>query len=380
MSRAPAAREPVGRVRVVHLTSVHDALDVRVFHKECRSLAAAGYDVVLVAPHSGDETCDAVRIRAVEKPLSRLQRMTLTSWRVFRAGVDARGQVYHLHDLELLPFGLLLKALGKRVLYDAHENAPKDILSKHYLPRWVRAALSGAVDAFERAVCACLDGVITVTPEIARRFPPGKTVVVRNYPRLEEFASPGSSPYPSRDPVAVYVGGLSEIRGVREMIRAVGQLEPRLNARLWLAGRFDPPDLEAELAREPGWARTERLGWRSRPQIVAALDAARVGVLVLHPAPNHLDSLPIKLFEYMAAGLPVVASRFPAWQEVLGDAGMLVDPLDVQAIAAALQWLIEHPEEAERMGRLGREAVAREFNWEREVGTLLALYRKVARQ
>jgi len=376
---APAAGADSGvPVRVVHMTSVHDALDTRIFHKECRSLAAEGYAVVLVAPHDRDETLDAVRIRAVPRPASRLERITRTSWNVFRAGVGARGHVYHLHDAELLPFGLLLKVLGKRVIYDAHENAPKDILSKHYLPRFARTVLSGLVDVLERAACACFDGVVAVTPEIARRFAPGKTVVVHNYPLLAEFAPPESSPYENRDHVVVYIGGLSEIRGVREMIRAVGKVEPGPNVELWLAGRFDPADLEDRLARERGWARTVRLGWRSREQIVSALRSARVGLLVLHPVPNHLGSLPIKLFEYMGAGLPVVASRFPAWEAVLGGAGILVDPLDVDAIADALRWLLSHPDEAQRMGRIGREAVVRQYNWEREVGELFMLYRRVA--
>lgn len=363
---------------VAHLTSVHDADDVRILHKECRALAEAGYDVLLIAPHDRDQTVEGVRIHAVPRPRSRFERATRTTLQVARAALASRARVVHLHDPELLPWGLLFKLMGRRVIYDAHENLPNDIRTKHYLPSWLRVVLSVSADAVERAVCACFDGVVTVTPGIAARFPADRTAVVRNYPRLGEFPEVESRPYASRRSIVAYLGGLSEIRGTREMVKAIGRVDGALGAELWLAGRFDPPRLEASLASEPGWARTVRLGWQTRGQIVTILREARMGLLVLHPAPNHLDSLPIKLFEYMGAGLPVVASDFPAWRAILGDGGLYVDPLDADAIARAVEWLLTHAEEAETMGRIGRAAVTRELHWEREAATLKRLYERVA--
>lgn len=372
--RPAAAPKPP---RVVHLTSVHEAFDTRIFMKECRSLAMAGYEVLLVAPHAADETRDGVRIVAVPRPTSRIERATRTAWRVFRAGLALRADVYHLHDPELLPYGLLLKLLGRRVIYDAHENLPKDVSSKHYLPALLRRVLALTVDVAERAVCFAFDGIVTVTPGIAVRFPYTRTVLARNYPLRSEFPAVTGAPYGSRRAAVVYLGGLNEIRGVRQMVRAIGRLDASLGAELWLAGRFDPPSLEQELAREPGWARTRHLGWLSRDEITARLAQARVGLIVLHPVPNHLDSLPIKLFEYMAAGLPVVASRFPAWEAVLEDAGLYVDPLDDGAIAQALTHLLANREDARRRGESGRAAVDRTLHWEREAGALLTLYGRI---
>jgi len=363
--------------RVVHLTSVHEAFDTRIFLKECRSLALAGYEVLLVAPHGADETRDNVRIVAVPRPKGRFERATSTAWRVFRKALSLRADVYHLHDPELLPYGLLLKLMGKRVIYDAHENLPKDVSSKHYLPGPLRGLLAFAVDVAERAVCFCFDGIVTVTPGIAVRFPYTRTVLVRNYPLRAEFPSVNGVPYRTRRAVIVYLGGLNAIRGVRQMVRAVGRLDPSLGAELWLAGMFDPPTLVQELEREPGWARTRHLGWISREEVAARLAQARVGLLVLHPVPNHLDSLPIKLFEYMASGLPVVASRFPAWEAVLEDAGLFVDPLDELAIAQALTHLLANTDEARRRGESGRAAVDRTLHWEREAGALLTLYGRI---
>ncbi len=364
-------------MRVVHLTSVHDALDVRIFHKECRALAAAGYDVVLVAPHDRDEIRDGVTIRAVPRPRGRLTRATRTAYRVWRAARAERGDLYHLHDPELLVVGVLLKLEGRRVVYDAHEHVPKDIRSKHYLPAPLRGVVAALADLLERAAAARLDAVVAVTPGIAARFARTRTAVVRNYPRLDEFAPPEAKPYAARPAAALYVGGLSAIRGAREMVRAIGKVDPALEAELWLAGRFDPERLALDLAGEPGWARTSRLGWRSRPQVSALLQSARLGLLVLHPAPNHLEALPLKLFEYMGAGLPVVASNFPAWRAIVGEAGLLVDPLDPDAIAEAIRWLLAHPDAAQQMGRRGRAAVEGGLHWDSEAATLRALYEQV---
>lgn len=365
-------------VEVAHLTTTHDAFDTRIFWKECRTLARAGYGVAVVAPHDGDVTRDGVRVLGVPKPASRGERATLTAWRVFRTAERANARVVHLHDPELLAYVPLFKLMGRRVIYDAHENLPKDVMSKHYLPPPLRAVVAKLVDVSERGVCGMVDGIVTVTPGIATRFPRDRTIVVRNLPLVDEFAAATTGEYAARRPIALYLGGLNEIRGVREMVRAIGRLDPALGAELWLAGRFDPPSLEAQLAREPGWERVRCLGWCSREQVAQALGAARVGLLVLHPVPNHLDSLPIKLFEYMAAGIPVVASDFAAWKGVLDQAATFVDPREVDGIATAVAKLLAEPLEAARMGAAGRTAVERELNWEREAAGLLQLYERVA--
>ena len=109
------------------------------------------------------------------------------------------------------------------------------------------------------------------------------------------------------------------------------------------------------------------------------LAQARVGVATLHPDPNYLGSLPTKLFEYMAAGLPVVASNFPLWKEIVegNKCGLTVNPLDPEEIAHAIEYLINHPDEARRMGENGRQAVLEKYNWETEGKKLLALYEKL---
>jgi glycosyltransferase involved in cell wall biosynthesis len=290
--------------------------------------------------------------------------------------LSIRARVYHFHDPELIPAGILLRALGKRVLYDVHEDVAADILDKQYLPRWTRGALARIIDVGERLAARGLSGVVAATPAIARRFPAARSVVVQNFPLPSEVAPTNGPPYVRRLPVVVYVGLIRELRGAVEMVRAVSEVPAHQRVRLVLAGRFDPPALEARVRALQGWRQVDYRGVLSRAGVRQAFAEARLGLVLFHPRPNHVESQPNKLFEYMAAGLPVVASRFPLWQQIVEGTGcgLVVDPLDPRAIAAAIQWLLEHSAEAEAMGARGREAVRDRFNWQCEETTLLECY------
>lgn len=366
-------------MRVCHLTSVHPAYDVRIFLKECRSLVQAGYDVVLVAPHAHDEVRDGVSLRAVPQPTGRAVRMTKTVLHVFREAQRAGADVYHLHDPELLPVGLLLGMQGNRVVYDVHEDVPLQVQTKYWLPKVMRRPLAAATAVLEICLARSCAGIVAATPAIARKFPSEKTVVVRNYPLRSEFSGWGGRPYGSRPNQVAYIGELRHERGIREMMRATEHLADRLDVRLVLGGRFSPSSLEREVSQESSWEYVDYLGWLSRAEVGDVLGNARVGLVTLHPSPNIIESQPVKLFEYMAAGLPVVASDFPVWRGIIEGArcGILVDPLEPVAIAEAIQWLLEHPREAEEMGRRGRDEVSQTYSWEVEAQKLHSLYGKI---
>ena len=176
-----------------------------------------------------------------------------------------------------------------------------------------------------------------------------------------------------------YIGGITTIRGAREMVQAMEIAGRRWGARLLLAGRFVPESLEEELRQLPGWRYVDYVGWLSREEVAEALGRVRAGLVVLHPEPNHVNAQPNKIFEYMAAELPVIASDFPLWRDLIAasGAGLLVDPLDPEAIAGAIGQVIEQPEEAEAMGRHGGKAVRERYNWDREKEKLLVLYEEL---
>jgi glycosyltransferase involved in cell wall biosynthesis len=367
-------------LKVAHLTSVHAPLDTRIFYKECGTLAEAGYEVVLIAPHERDEIFDKVRTRAVPKPKNRADRMTRTAWQILSMALEEEAEIYHFHDPELIPVGLLLRLLGKRVVYDAHEDVPKQILSKHWISPQLRAGLAQAVNIIERLCALSFDGIVAATPAIAKRFPSKKTVFVQNFPIVSSQVSHQFSSYVTRSPIIAYVdGGMTAIRGIKEMVEAMRLVPASLGAKLVLAGSFDP-ELESEIRNMQTFDGVEFLGWQSPEKVRDLLGEARAGLVLYHPVPNHVEAQPTKLFEYMCAGIPVVASDFPLWRDIVEGTGcgLLVDPLDPKAIAGAIQWLLEHPKESEAMGMRGLHAVQSQFNWHSEGDKLLNLYRTIS--
>jgi glycosyltransferase involved in cell wall biosynthesis len=362
--------------RVCHLTSVHDPLDDRIFLRECRTLAGAGYDVCIIGPAPCDHVADGVRIVAIPEPEGRFERMTRTTPAVLLAALREDADIYHLHDPELVPAGLVLRARGKRVIYDVHEDVPADILAKPWIPRGLRPPVAWSFARLAQVAARASTAVVAATPAIARRFPPRKTAVVRNYPIVGELTAPSPVPFAQRPPHMLYHGSITYGRGIFGMIAALREPVFPRDGKLVLAGRFESEALEAAARRSTGWERVDFLGWRARAELPAILGSARLGLLLLHPEPNYVESLPVKLWEYMAAGLPVLASDFPLWREIITSAGCgrVVDPFDTAAIAAAMTELLEHPAQSEEMGRRGREAVLARYNWSTQTPELLRVY------
>jgi len=366
--------------KIVHLSTVHPVQDTRILYKEVWSLAVNNFEVMLAAQcKKTQESLEGIKILCLPTPKNRFSRFFGSAYRACMLSLHERADVYHFHDPELIPVGLLLRVMGKKVVYDVHEDLPRQILSKHWIPSMFRGLVSKTAAITEWIAAKFMSGIVAATPAIAKRFPAHKTVVVQNFPLLSEFEDVDGIPYQDRPMQIAYVGGISAIRGAREMIRAMEYLPEKLRARLAMAGAFSPPELEGEIRKLPGWHYVDFLGWQDRRSVAKLLGRSRVGLVLFHPEPNHMEAQPNKLFEYMAAGIPVVASNFPLWREIVeGDGcGLTVDPRDPKAIAEAIQWLLEHPKEAEEMGKRGRRAVLEKYNWDREAEKLLDLYRRL---
>ncbi|NMC27034.1 MAG: glycosyltransferase family 4 protein [Syntrophomonadaceae bacterium] len=360
------------------LTSVHSQSDTRIFYKECKTLADAGYDLSLIVQHEKDEVIDGVRILGIAKPRNRRERMLQTTKLVYERALECDADIYHFHDPELIPVGLRLKKRGKKVIYDVHEDVPRQILSKPWIPASMRNMISWPIEKFENYAAKRFDYIVTATPFIRDRFLKinEQTVDVNNYPLSSELYIPEMD-WNHKERTICYVGGISQVRGINEMVEAIALTR----YPLLLAGGFSTPLERDAVIQKKGWDQVIELGQVDRNGVKEVLSRSMAGLVILNPIPNYLDALPVKMFEYMAAGIPVIASRFPLWEEIVegNQCGICVDPLNIYEIADAISWIMDNPEQAKNMGENGRRAVEEKYNWETEGKKLFAVYEKILR-
>ena len=362
-------------IKVCHFTSAHEANDIRIFHKECASLAEAGFEVYLVAANTQEKTLNGVRIvNAEAQKGGRFSRMLHTAKAVYEKALSLDADIYHFHDPELLRYALRLKRKGKIVIYDAHEDVPRQIMGKFWINKYLRKTVSVSFRTFENYIARRLDCVITATPHIRDRFLKlnKQAIDINNYPLLSELSDEQTN-WENKANEICYIGGITVIRGVSIIIDA---LELLPDVRMNLAGKCSPASHEAELQAKPAWKQVNDYGFVNRKEVGEIMVRSRVGMVTLLPLPNHIDSQPNKMFEYMSAGIPVVGSDFPLWREILlkHNCGLCIDPQDPKAIAAAVAELLTNPEKAQQMGENGRRIVLERYNWEAEGKKLVDLY------
>lgn len=363
-------------IRIAHLTPHRDPFEPRTFF-ECVSLAEAGFEVVLVAPYERDLVRDGVKLLAVPRYRNRLERITLSAWRTVARALAARPALLHIHDPELIPWGLLLRLLGWRIIYDVHEDYAQAAAVRTWIPDWGRWLLATSYNALAWLAGRAFD-VIIAERYYERRFPTG--VPVLNYAHRGEFVALDriARSWPER-PRALYTGSVTLSRGGRLHSALLGYLPADCEIRL--VGICAEEELASALSalsqKDPRLTLKIADRWVPREDIVAAYKEDWTCGLAIFPDTVHYrDKELTKFFEYMAAGLPIVASNFPVWRQLIeGEGvGICVDPADPAAAAAAILWLHAHPKEARAMGERGRRAVAERYNWQSQAARLIAFY------
>jgi len=378
--------------RVLHLDTVHPWDDVRIYHKECRSLAQSGYEVHLIAcpsvqPPSSD---GLVRVKILPRAKSRFGRLP-AQFQALRIFLHSRPDIVHFHSPELVPLMLAVKFLypSCKVVFDMHENVVVLPETRRVGPPALRGLLRLGLRGLLRLAERTFDAII-IAEESYQRLLRVPGVVVRNYPIVPSLSSttPRHKKQRNGEPPLklVYFGSVSECRGLRIMLEALRLLRNwRLPVHLDVLGPFA--------------AKTDRdlaLGFRAEHHLDNAVSfsdgripheeglrriaAADIGLCVLQPDPNYVESLPTKLFEYMKMGVPAIVSDFPLWRAIVQDAdcGIAVDPTDYETLARAIASLAEDLPRRLRLGENGRRAVLDKYNWESEARRLLDLYEDLA--
>ena len=365
-------------MKVVQLSSVHHVFDNRIFNKISKSLVNNGYDVDLLIQHTKNEVVEGVNIIALPKVSGKLGRPLKVIPTLFKKAIEYPPKtIFHFHDPELIPVGLLLRIFGYKVIYDVHEDVPKDVLTKEWMPESVRNFISRVIDKIEIVVSKKLDGIVTVVPSITSRFKESNVIEIRNYPLISLVNEQKESLI--RSNYVVYIGSLTERRGLTEMVDGI-ELVRYEEIRFCIGGLFVDDGLKNSLEKRRGWERVDYIGWVKKNSLIQRMEGAIAGLLTLRNIPSHVDSLPVKMFEYMLAGIPIIASNFKFWESIIINekCGLTVDPSNPEAIALAIDWLYENPEKAKEMGENGKKAVLGKYNWMSQENKLITLYRSLS--
>lgn len=365
--------------KVVHLTSAHPRYDTRIFIKICSTLAVNQYDIFLVvADGNGDQVKNGVSIVDVGAKLGgRLSRMTKTVSKVFEKAKVLDGELYHLHDPELIPVGLKLKKLGKKVVFDVHENIALQIQDKDYLPTWIRYPLSKVYRLYESYSLTKFDALVLAESSYLQKYSHlnALTVIVLNMPDLGPLKK-----FISRDRnknELFYIGGVSAQRGFYEVLAALKILKKdHPDVFFNCIGPFADSLL---MKAETGGIEENYKLHGSMPLYDGLVysKSAKVGLSILKPIKNYEQSYSTKVFEYMAIGLPVITSDFPLYKDVVEkyECGLCVNPNSPEEIAHAVEYIFDNPERAKTMGENGLKVIKDKFNWSIEGRKLIELYR-----
>ena len=368
-------------IKITHLSSVHFRYDTRIFLKMCSSLSQSGYNTsLIVADGKGNEIKNGISILDVGMPNGgRLSRMTKTTNQVFKKAKELDSSIYHIHDPELIPTGLKLKKLGKKVIFDVHENIALQIKDKKFIPFFLRSIISMIYRKYEISVLKKFDALILAEQSYLNYYSNlnTKTQVVLNMPDLNLLKNFKSIDRKKNE--IFYIGGISNLRGFDVTIDAIKILKEKFpDIMMHYIGPYS-----SKLVNSADIYKIENnIKFYGSMPLEKGLEYSRgskIGISILKPIKNYTESFSTKIFEYMAVGLPVVTSNFKLYKNIIEKykCGICVNPLNFKEIADAIEYIIKNPITAKQMGLNGIKATEEMFNWEKEKKKMINLYKNL---
>lgn len=384
-------------MKVVHIGMYHRYDDVRILNRECASLVQGDYNVTYMTSdlvHVPDciDTIDGVTIK--QYPFE-LQNFAF-QWNLFayfkgrsrikgiitEAVLRERPHVLHIHEYYLL---FLVKRIQRaipnvKVIYDIHEDTPKE-QGGRYIKKFGKnlgRAVQKYVEIKELSFARRVDAVIAATPYIAAQFRNKAKVIqtICNFPVMEDIEH-NSTAISTREKNVCYAGGLTEERGITSIVKNAKQID----GMIILAGAIDSGYMhELQVTYPDVWGeKVKYKGYLKRTDIRKLYGQSVVGLCTLLWNENFYNALPVKIFEYMAAGIPVVCSDFPLWKQIVeeNECGIAVNPDNEKSIIEAVNQLLSDRELAQRYGLNGKRAIIDKYNWSKEERKLLSIYERL---
>ena len=367
------------KAKVCQVSSVHFALDTRIFFRFAQSLKS-DCDVSVIGVHDKVEVIDGIDIIPFKRFKNKMLRICVTWFLILEKCLKQKADIYQIHDPELMPTALILRAMGKKVVYDVHENIAEDIFDKPWIKH--QKLLYGIFNFFEKKVARYCPIFITEDSYLPRYKGLGAKVdIVHNYPS-QDFFNPYIVENRPGEIRLFYSGILLFSRSIMEIIKAMHLLQQK--------GFFVHFDVVGELYTEMDYSIDELpyiaalkpyLHFYGRLPLNEAYEISKkasLGMSLIHPMKNSMESYPTKMFEYMSVGLPQIASNFPLYQSVVEkhNAGLCCDPTSAIDIATAIEKYVANPDLIKQHGKNALES-AHNYSWNTELAKVKTTYKNL---
>lgn len=370
-------------IKICHITSVHTTFDTRIFFKECISLNKSGYDVHLIACHDKTGKFQEINIHGVKKAGNRFKRMTWTVFQMYKKALEIDASLFHLHDPELSPIGLLLKLKGKKVIFDIHEDISGQILLKHWLPQKIRKFISRIFILLERLFFSKFTALIVASEMLQEKYIKmnNNVIVLNNYPILIHNIKKTGEPNRNNnlEKLIVNFGGIDPRRVIYNIVSAINDVPFSKRVKYVFGGGIISNDVYRDVKLMDGWKKIDYIGRVTQIEMREYLAKALVAIVMYSRNPNHYEIKSNRFFEALGAGIPVIVSNFPLWKKFVEevDCGITADPDSPKSISESICRILDNPNEAQRMGENGKNAVQERYNWSREEKKLFSLYENI---
>ncbi|MBH1942047.1 glycosyltransferase [Mobilitalea sibirica] len=364
-------------IKVCHVTSAHNRYDVRIFEKQCVSLAQNGFNIsLLVNDDLQDEIKKGVKIISSKfRPRNRIDRFINSRNKLYKKAIELDADIYHLHDPDLLLLGSKLLKLNKKVIFDSHEDVPETIMEKHWIPSVYRRLIKFIYCKYEKVSLKQYTALVSVTPHIVERLTKinPKTIMITNYPIVNENEVINKN----TENYICFTGGISEQWNHEIVLDAITHID---NIRYIIAGSGSETYIN-KLKSHPAWNKVDYLGLLPFSEVKKIFTRSLAGIaLNWSLQAGNIGTLGnTKLFEYMEAKLPVICTNYKLWREIINknNCGIVVNPNNSNEVKEAINYIIKNTKESEDMGNNGRDAVLNEFNWKTQEKILIKMYLEI---
>ena len=353
--------------------------NARVFQRQAKSLFSCGFNVSIITNDGGAEECvDGINIYCTNFWSSRLRILLFARKQFFQKCKDVNADIYFIHSPELLPLVFKLKSMGKKVVYDAHEDLPRHIIEKEWLPRISRVPISFLSNLYLNFVFARINALISPHSHVIERYSSinKNCILITNFSKSDSDQNFDISNYLSRGRVICYSGTAYFHSNQIQILEAIKNIE---DVTYIIAGTI-PDKLYLDMQKHAAFSKVSFLGLMEYRFLEGFYQKARIGMVIIDYKLNlgsKRGTFAVnKMFEYMQAGLPIICSDYDLWIGVIEkyNCGIFVKPGDITAIKNAIQYLLENPEIAYEMGQNGLIATQIEYNWNSEEKKLCKLF------